>query len=736
MRGRNRGREERERDVWTLEPGQRVHLSLVHPWRQAVDCYFGDDDADMSDLVWELPPVYTAGDLVVHIVPARGLAVLNVEEFSTGSDAEQWGVRDSAGAYLDGVSVRAIERRLGEPVPAAPATLDDAFALRFLDALDAEDRDPTSWQEVDTTGCVDHASEFPADAEASVCACCGRTVYGEDGQAATVSHRIVDDTDREIFFGCLAVSVCPGCHRRLHDLYGPSVAELMFQFRPPCPVCSAAQTYHLAWGMQPGPPPPGTVAAGCVITGPAPMPDYECGACGFAWSDHDEDGTGVLAPAPRPRTGARVRARIVGVPDTSELPSTLDRPGRLVVGHYRSELVESAWGLDLRHQVLGQDGHLYLVDPDTLRPCPDTPATVASTSLPMAIWMENTDRDWDALGEDVTVDRYRRNGTVAAASHVALQMRPGDIVMHWWSAPDHEQSLVGWSVVVGFPTLLDTTPHDSAPTGIRIEVPLRWQGELPTVVDLGAVRSRAKRVLAVADDLTHAADGEPVYFPFVRRGNSGIKGVSGHHLTHFPSELLDILPGLPSARALTNAASAELRAHAITDTVHDPRHAAALREHALAAAIRLLSADSYTVIDVSGFRGYELWATGSNGDSWQVHVVGSTDTDLDHIVFDFSTPESDADHSALIVVDGIETTYTRDTDTYTGDSPDAGDAEDVELAITARGGRIRVWMPWQLPLPPHVTPASYHVDLAPPTTEYDLSQRWPFPPDSTRAILQ
>ena len=57
MRGRNRGREERERDVWTLEPGQRVHLSLVHPWRQAVDCYFGDDDADMSDLVWELPPV-------------------------------------------------------------------------------------------------------------------------------------------------------------------------------------------------------------------------------------------------------------------------------------------------------------------------------------------------------------------------------------------------------------------------------------------------------------------------------------------------------------------------------------------------------------------------------------------------------------------------------------------------------------------------------------------------------
>ena len=85
-----------------------------------MDCYFGDDDADVSDLVWELPPVYAAGDLVVHIVPARGLAVLNVEEFSTGSDAENWAVHDSAGAYLDGVSVPAIERRLGEPVPAAP----------------------------------------------------------------------------------------------------------------------------------------------------------------------------------------------------------------------------------------------------------------------------------------------------------------------------------------------------------------------------------------------------------------------------------------------------------------------------------------------------------------------------------------------------------------------------------------------------------------------------------------
>ena len=220
--------------------------------------------------------------------------------------------------------------------------------------------------------------------------------------------------------------------------------------------------------------------------------------------------------------------------------------------------------------------------------------------------------------------------------------------------------------MVGFPTLVDSTPHDSATNGIRVEVPLCWQSGLPTVVDLRTVRSRAERVLAVADRLTQAGDDRPAYFPFVRRGNTGIKGVSSHYITRFPSELLEILPGLPSTRTLTNAASAELRAYAIIDTVHDPRHAAALREHSLAAAIRLLSADSYNITDVSGFRGYELWAIGRNGESWQVHVVGSADTDLDHVVFDLSTPESDADHSALIVVDGIELTYTRDT----GDATD------------------------------------------------------------------
>lgn len=216
--------------------------------------------------------------------------------------------------------------------------------------------------------------------------------------------------------------------------------------------------------------------------------------------------------------------------------------------------------------------------------------------------MENTNSDWDTLGEDIVVDRYRPNGTVAPASDLALQMCPGDIVLHWWSAPDYEQSLVDWSIVVGFPTLVDTTPHDSAITGIRIEVPLCWQSGLRTVVDLRTVRSRAERVLAVAD-LTHAGDDRPAYFPSVRRGNTGIKGVSSHYITRFPSELLEILPGLPSTPTLTNAASAALRAYAITDTVHDPRHAAALREHSLAAAIRLLSADSYNITDVSGFRG-------------------------------------------------------------------------------------------------------------------------------------
>jgi hypothetical protein len=69
------------------DPRERVHLSLVHPWRQAVACYFAED-ADLDELTWDFPPDYSAGDTVVHVVAARGLAILNVEAFATDSDAK------------------------------------------------------------------------------------------------------------------------------------------------------------------------------------------------------------------------------------------------------------------------------------------------------------------------------------------------------------------------------------------------------------------------------------------------------------------------------------------------------------------------------------------------------------------------------------------------------------------------------------------------------------------------
>ena len=75
--------------------------------------------------------------------------------------------------------------------------------------------------------------------------------------------------------------MCPSCHDILHQPLGPTLDRLMFSHRPPCPRCSARQTFKLMMGFPPGPPPYGTELGGCVI-GPD-ISSYVCQACTFMW---------------------------------------------------------------------------------------------------------------------------------------------------------------------------------------------------------------------------------------------------------------------------------------------------------------------------------------------------------------------------------------------------------------------------------------------------------------------
>lgn len=136
----------------------RTHLVSLAPWRNALDVYLADDEAAeeaSNDLVWESPDTWDVGDVMIIVVRGRQRAILNVEVFSSNSGQGTFESEDSADPYSRGISIAAIETRLGMPVPDAPATLDAAFAQQLIDAISVEAQDPTPWYLIDTTGCAD-----------------------------------------------------------------------------------------------------------------------------------------------------------------------------------------------------------------------------------------------------------------------------------------------------------------------------------------------------------------------------------------------------------------------------------------------------------------------------------------------------------------------------------------------------------------------------------------------------
>lgn len=335
------------------------------------------------------------------------------------------------------------------------------------------------------------------------------------------------------------------------------------------------------------------------------------------------------------------------------------------------------------------------------------------TDAPMRMWMENTDRPYDTLGTDVAVRRYRQFGTRRLSGTVLEQMLPGDIVFHWWRG-DTPPALVGWSVVTGHPTVfynehpgeqypVDDDGHAPVPViddvaGERtgtfttretvgdmaeetfdkhyrhtwMSADLGGMWELDTPLTLPTVQQLASDVLAVADELQVTAGADPLVFPFDRADPATVRDADPHYLTAFPPALLDVLPGLPTVRALTTAASESLRSWGI-DRFHDWRLHAALDQYAVDMAAAFLRRQDYTVTDVGAFEHYQLRAQRDGEQPLTITVVAGRG-DIGPI----------RERGSMIVVDRIELLE---------------DTSPTQDWHSTAGGRLRWWADSSCPAP-------------------------------------
>lgn len=264
-------------------------------------------------------------------------AVVVVEEADTDSNSPRRAEHTYMGPFDGGVSVAALQARLGAALPDPPATVTIALGERLLHAIDVEATSLTPWRNLDDHGCRTEAMP-PSSEPGREYGCCGESAYD---WIELEDHALVADRERD-FFGFGPIPVCAPCHDRLHEPLGPGADELMFSNRPLCPKCSAMQTYEVIWGMPAGPPGPGTRLAGCVITDPF-ITEYLCGACDFEWSGDDD----AYQPLTSGSCDTAARARIAATPPGVYRPfSRKGEPGRVVIGTYSPNHLsaDTAWG--------------------------------------------------------------------------------------------------------------------------------------------------------------------------------------------------------------------------------------------------------------------------------------------------------------------------------------------------------------------------------------------------------
>ena len=231
-----------------------------------------DDDESW----YTFPDGAADGDLVILVAEARQPAVLDVRTLWIEDD-DNWGFSSAQPHVGDGIAMAALEHRLDEHFPIEPRTLTNQAAAGVLGAIAAEVASPTPWTALPHR-CLDpRDSEVVQAARSWGCNACGGDAESPYRPRLQV-HREPDVKDWPFHE---SIAVCPSCHDILHQPLGPAFEQLMFSHRPPCPRCSARQTFKLMMGFPPGAPPYGTELGGCVI-GPD-ISSYVCQACQLSW---------------------------------------------------------------------------------------------------------------------------------------------------------------------------------------------------------------------------------------------------------------------------------------------------------------------------------------------------------------------------------------------------------------------------------------------------------------------
>ncbi|MFS4491024.1 phospholipase D-like domain-containing protein [Dietzia kunjamensis] len=332
----------------------QLHVSVITPASKAVAFFTGDDTVDLDDVDWLLPQGCAPGDEIFHVTGSTRPAIIEWDHIIDGPHSPDGLDFESIEFYPDGVSVAAVERRLGCPFPSLPGTINPDLADKVRAAVLKEAEAPTPWRELSGEQCA----QVPWDSGAYAaygCPVCER-------KELDLEWHVTDHPDDV----CREIAVCRDCHDRLHSPVEPQLADLLGEGRPPCPSCSAEHTVRVLWGFPPGPPPPGYETAGCVIFGVTH--EFRCGECGLSWTEDDS----YYPRVPTPTGDMLVRARIAGTVMRPELEHPrLRQNGRLVIGRYAGPPdhgVDPAWESDGQTCVLlGEDGRIYNVTPKSIR---------------------------------------------------------------------------------------------------------------------------------------------------------------------------------------------------------------------------------------------------------------------------------------------------------------------------------------------------------------------------------
>lgn len=303
-------------------------------------------------------------------------------------------------------------------------------------------------------------------------------------------------------------------------------------------------------------------------------------------------------------------------------------------------------------------------------------------------WLEISDRD--EPGENLLAPQLNGAGREEWSYSLLTETRPGDRVLHWYSAPGGGSSIFGWSEVVG-PVSTGTITWQARGTRGRARgvpttgpswfVPLGGLHDLASPLYGSVLGVRDVEVRAVRDKLAAQHPGT-LYFPFsfYRAGEVRAKQA---YLTKFPVDLIDLFPELEEVRSNPDQAPPEDDAGASkkpvkggSGRIQDPELRSAIEKRAVEVA-----KDHYVQLGADWIeelgKPYDLRLS-LGGVERHVEVKGSSQSSVRvDLTFNEVAHAASFQPTDLVVVDGID--WKRDS----SGKP------------VASGGQLRKWADWE-----------------------------------------